>query len=170
MGWCAPSSVSPQADTFFREGRRETGVVASKVLGLLGWTMDKLAHARRMRAAPSATERLLWALLRDRRLESLKFRRQVPVGPYIADFLCLRHRLIVEADGPFHDATRDAERDAWLAAQNFRALRFGNEVIRNDRQAVLDAIAAAALGDIGLKQHDLSYAGARRSEAIAART
>jgi very-short-patch-repair endonuclease len=107
--------------------------------------MDKLAHARRMRAAPSATEMLLWALLRDRQLESLKFRRQVPVGPYIADFLCLRHRLIVEADGPFHEVERDAVRDGWLAAQNFRVLRFSNDVIQNDRRAVLDAIVAAAL-------------------------
>ena len=109
--------------------------------------MDKLAHARRMRAAPSATERLLWNLLRDRRLEALKFRRQVPVGPYIADFLCLRHRLIVEADGPFHEVERDAERDGWLAAQSFRVLRFSNHVIQNDRRAVLEAIVAAALGE-----------------------
>jgi very-short-patch-repair endonuclease len=109
--------------------------------------MDKLAHAKRMRAAPSATERLLWALLRDRRLEALKFRRQVPVGPYVADFLCLRHRLIVEADGPFHEAERDAARDGWLKAQKFRVLRFSNDAIQNDRQAVLDAIVAAALGE-----------------------
>jgi very-short-patch-repair endonuclease len=108
--------------------------------------MDKLAHARRMRLAPSATERLLWGLLRDRRLESLKFRRQVPVGPYIADFLCLRHRLIVEADGPFHDAAADAERDAWLAGEGFRVLRFSNDAIQGDRRTVLDAIVAAALG------------------------
>jgi very-short-patch-repair endonuclease len=106
--------------------------------------MDKLAHAKRMRSA--ATERLLWDLLRDRRLEEPKFRRQVPIGRYIADFLCLRHRLIVEADGPFHDTGRDAERDAWLTAQKFRVLRFSNEMIQTDGQAVLDSIVAAALG------------------------
>ena len=58
-----------------------------------------LAHARRMRKAPAATEQYLWKLLRDRRLAALKFRRQVPIGRYVADFACLRHRLIVEADG-----------------------------------------------------------------------
>ena len=86
-------------------------------------------QARRLRAGQSATERRLWNLLRHRRLEGLKFRRQVVIGPYIADFVCLRHRLIVEADGPFHDAERDAIRDAWLTAQRFRVLRFSNHDI-----------------------------------------
>lgn len=58
--------------------------------------------ARRMRHEPSTMERKLWAILRDRRLEGLKFQRQVVIGPYVADFVCLRRRLIVEADGPFH--------------------------------------------------------------------
>jgi very-short-patch-repair endonuclease len=76
-------------------------------------------------------EPALWNLLRDRRLEGLKFRRQVPVGRYIVDFVCLRHRLIVEADGPFHEerATYDAERDAWLRRQGFVVLRFPNQLI-----------------------------------------
>jgi very-short-patch-repair endonuclease len=102
-----------------------------------------LAHARRMRHAPSATERLLWTLLRDRRLEQLKFRRQVPLGPYVADFACLSHRLIVEADGPFHDPDHDAARDAWIRAQNFRVLRFSNADIENRRELVLAAIVKA---------------------------
>ena len=58
-----------------------------------------IRHAKAMRRDPVANERALWKLLRDRRLGGLKFRRQVPIGRYIADFLCLRHRLIVEADG-----------------------------------------------------------------------
>ncbi len=77
----------------------------------------KLALARRMRHAPTFHEGLLWKLLRNRRLEHLKFRRQVPLGRYVADFLCPRHRLIVEADGPFHDPEKDAVRDAWLKAK-----------------------------------------------------
>ena len=106
----------------------------------------KLALARRMRGAPTQTERLLWKLLRDRRLEGIKFRRQVPVGPYVADFLCLRHRLIVEADGPHHDQTSDAARDAWLEAQRFRVLRFDNAEVLNRPERVLTAIVEAALG------------------------
>jgi hypothetical protein len=64
--------------------------------------MDDWLHdrAKTMRREPALYERRLWAILRDRRLEGLKFRRQVVIGRYVADFVCLRHRLIVEADGP----------------------------------------------------------------------
>jgi very-short-patch-repair endonuclease len=81
-----------------------------------------------------ATERILWKILRDRRLGDLKFRRQVPIGHYFADFACLGRRLIVESDGPFHDALADTIRDAWLVSQGFRVLRFSNaEIAAKDR-------------------------------------
>lgn len=83
-------------------------------------------QARALRRQTPATERALWTLLRGRRLAALKFRRQVPMGPYVLDFVCFQHRLIVEADGPFHDPQADARRDAWLAAQGFRVLRLPN--------------------------------------------
>jgi very-short-patch-repair endonuclease len=104
----------------------------------------KLKLARTMRKVPTAAERVLWRLLRDRKLEALKFRRQVPIGPYVADFVCLGRRLIVEADGPFHDAGRDALRDAWLMSQGFRVLRFRNEEIVVWPDRVLDQIRIAA--------------------------
>jgi very-short-patch-repair endonuclease len=97
-----------------------------------------------MRREPTFTERKLWALLRNRRLEDLKFRRQVPVGPYVADFVCLSRRLIVEADGPMHDATADAERDAWLQGQRFQVMRFTNAMITLYPDQVLDEIRRAA--------------------------
>jgi very-short-patch-repair endonuclease len=103
-----------------------------------------LANAKRMRRAPSATERMLWRLLRDRCLEQLKFRRQVPIGRYVADFVCFQHRLIVEADGPLHDEVHDAERDAWLQGQGFRVLRIPNDMVARAPESVLDAIFAAA--------------------------
>jgi very-short-patch-repair endonuclease len=91
-------------------------------------------QARALRQSLPATERLLWRHLRDRRLEGLKFRRQLPIGPFVVDFACLSRRLIVEADGPFHDLDADAIRDAWLAAQSFRILRFNNsEIAAKDR-------------------------------------
>jgi very-short-patch-repair endonuclease len=91
-----------------------------------------------------ATERILWKLLRDRRLGDFKFRRQVPLGPYVVDFACLSRRLIVEADGPFHDPVADAARDAWLAAQGFRFLRFSNAEIAA-RDLALGRIVGAAV-------------------------
>ncbi|HWA59728.1 MAG TPA: endonuclease domain-containing protein [Caulobacteraceae bacterium] len=104
----------------------------------------KRALARRMPKAPAFTERMLWKLLRDRRLEALKFRRQVPIGPYVVDFVCLRHRLVVEADGPFHDPDRDAVRDRWLRAEGFRVLRFSNGQVQGQTEFVLGAIVEAA--------------------------
>jgi len=83
-----------------------------------------IGQARALRRSAPVAERALWRILRDRRLEALKFRRQLPIGPFVADFACLRHRLIVEVDGPFHELERDAARDAWLAQQGFRVLRF----------------------------------------------
>ena len=100
----------------------------------------KLAQARRMRHAPTFNEGVLWKLLRNRRLEHLKFRRQAPIGRYIVDFLCLRHRLVVEADGPFHDLDRDAVRDAWLQGEGFVVLRFPNNAVSNRPDEVVAAI------------------------------
>ncbi len=96
-----------------------------------------------MRATPTLAEAKLWELLRGRRLEGLKFRRQSPIGRYVVDFLCYRHRLIIEADGPFHDAEGDAVRDAWLSGQGFRILRFPVAMITGDKGAVLGAILRA---------------------------
>jgi very-short-patch-repair endonuclease len=103
-----------------------------------------------MRKAPASTERFLWKLLRNRQLERLKFRRQAPIGPYIADFVCLRHRLIVEADGYWHDADADAKRDAWLYRQGFRVMRFANAAITSKPKEVLAAILSATSLESGL--------------------
>jgi len=91
--------------------------------------MDTSRRAKTLRKNAPASEARLWDFLRARNLGGLKFRRQVPIGPYTVDFLCLRHRLIVEADGPFHDEARDAERDEFLRRQGFRVLRFTNSQI-----------------------------------------
>ena len=103
----------------------------------------KRALARHMRHTPTFHEELLWTLLRNRRLEHLKFRRQAPLGRYIADFVCLRHRLVVEADGPFHDPAKDAVRDAWLRSDGFRVLRLPNSAISNKPEEIVAAILEA---------------------------
>ena len=103
-------------------------------------------RAREMRREPVLYERRLWKLLRHRGLAGLKFRRQFVFeqGPYIADFVCFRHRLVVEADGPQHeDRAADAPRDDWLRAQGFRVLRFPNQQIENHAEQVIGAILAA---------------------------
>ncbi len=92
-------------------------------------------------------EPVLWDLLRDRRLHGLKFRRQVPIGIYIADYVSQRHRLIGEADGPFHEErpAHDAERDAWLRRQGFVVLRFANREIDLRPHEVVAKILAVTL-------------------------
>ena len=99
-----------------------------------------------MRGSPSVAERILWKLLRGRRLEGCKFRRQVPIGPYVADFVCLEHRLVVEADSTLHDTARDARRDDWMRAEGFRVLRFPNSEVITRPENVLMAIVDALPG------------------------
>jgi len=102
------------------------------------------SRARAMRRDPTEAERKLWYALRDRRMQALKFRRQAPIGFYIVDFLCVAHRLIVEADGSQHaENLRDAARDTWLEQQDYRVLRFNNRDILTAREGVLATIAAA---------------------------
>jgi very-short-patch-repair endonuclease len=78
-------------------------------------------------------ERKLWYALRDRRFARFKFRRQVPLGPFIADFVCFEQRLVIEVDGGQHaDSARDRMRDRWFAANEFHVMRFwNNDVLRN---------------------------------------
>jgi very-short-patch-repair endonuclease len=102
------------------------------------------SRARSMRRALTDAERKLWYALRDRRMQSIKFRRQAPVGPYIADFLCIEHWLIVEADGSQHaESVRDTTRDSWLTRNGYRVLRFWNHEILTAQESVLATIAAA---------------------------
>ncbi|HTR15066.1 MAG TPA: DUF559 domain-containing protein [Roseiarcus sp.] len=110
-----------------------------------GVSANQRARAREMRRAPTEAELRLWRLMRDRRLSGLKFRRQVPIGPYIVDFLCVRARLIVEADGSQHgESLRDEGRDACLTRQGWTALRFWNHDILRNRESVIDTILARA--------------------------
>ena len=82
--------------------------------------------------------------MRDRRLATFKFRRQVVIAPYIADFVCFERRLIIEADGSQHADNRyDERRDAFLRAQGFAVLRFWNNDVLTNIAGVFDAIADA---------------------------
>jgi len=97
-----------------------------------------------MRHEPTPAERVLWRLLRGAQLAGLKFRRQVPLGPYIADFASLYPRVIVECDGDQHaDSAYDAARDAWFHVQGFTVLRFWNNEIIDNPEAVGEAILRA---------------------------
>jgi very-short-patch-repair endonuclease len=94
-----------------------------------------------MRHEPTEAERKLWGLLRDRRLAEHKFRRQVPIGPFIVDFFCPERKLVVELDGSQHaDDPTDRRRDRWLNQQGYRVLRIWNNDLSHNRIGVLDSI------------------------------
>jgi len=102
-----------------------------------------LETARELRRKQTPAEDLFWELVRGRRFMRIKFRRQHQVGDYIVDFYCHEHRLVVELDGGVHSVKRekDHRRDAWMQAQGYTVLRFPNEQLLNDPQAVFSAIA-----------------------------
>ncbi|MCA3573500.1 MAG: endonuclease domain-containing protein [Aestuariivirga sp.] len=103
-------------------------------------------HAKRMRREPTLAEARFWHYAKDRGIGDMKFRRQVAVGSYIADFLCTEELFIVEIDGGQHTEARDAERDAWLKAQGYQVLRFWNSDVLTDMDAVAATILAARDG------------------------
>lgn len=107
-----------------------------------------LRQARRLRGRQTWAEAQFWRMVRGRSFDGLKFRRQVPIGRFIVDFVCLERRLVVEFDGGIHDAPfrnpeRDARRDAWLASEGYRVLRFRNAEFETDANRVLNGIRAA---------------------------
>ena len=104
----------------------------------------KTTFARYLRKHSTTGERILWQKLRAKRFHGLVFRRQVPIGPYIVDFLCVKHRLVIEVDGDSHYALgaqeRDARREQYLCQQGFRVLRFGNAQVVQGVDTVIGTI------------------------------
>ena len=110
-------------------------------------TPPLLDYARAMRRDSSPAEQKLWHKLRNHRLGGLKFRRQMPLGPFIADFYCPAAKLAIEVDGMSHiDSQPDERRDAWMAARGIRVLRFSNHDVLSNLEGVLTAIQQCACG------------------------
>ena len=104
--------------------------------------------ARALRSSLTDAERKLWSHLRLRQVHGFKFRRQRPVGPYIVDFVCLERSLIIEVDGSQHvqQAAQDAHRDDYLAGLGFKVLRFWDNSVLAETDAVIEVIAQALGG------------------------
>jgi len=100
-------------------------------------------RARKLRKSMTEPERKLWRYLRQRQLDGYKFRRQVRIGPYIADFACLSRLIVIEVDGGQHAEARayDARRDEYMRGQGFRVLRLWNNDVLNNMEGVWEAIA-----------------------------
>ena len=103
-----------------------------------------LVQAKRLRTEMTDAERRLWYLLRAHRFSGYKFKRQVPIGRYVLDFVCFDRKVVVEADGGQHaDSSTDRSRDEWLQGQGFRILRFWNNDVLKNTQAVMEVISNA---------------------------
>ncbi|OHV90876.1 hypothetical protein ORS3428_00735 [Mesorhizobium sp. ORS 3428] len=124
------------------------------------------ARARELRVDETEAEYRLWGELRGRHLNGYKFVRQVPLGPFFADFVCRERGLIVEIDGSQHaDAPADAARTAWLNGHGYSVLRFWNHEVLAERRAVLDTILAVLEGQIHSPSPGLRFAPATLSPA-----
>src|SRR5438270_8061614 len=108
------------------------------------------ADARRLRANQTDVEKHLWSRLRNRGLLGMKFRRQVPLGEFVADFVCADHALVIEFDGGQHASSevRDDRRTAWLEARGWQVIRFWNNEVNENIDGVLQTIASACGIDV----------------------
>jgi very-short-patch-repair endonuclease len=101
-----------------------------------------VVRARSLRSRMTDAERKLWYLLRDRRFAAAKFRRQVPLGRYVADFLSFEKRIVVEVDGGQHSGSAsDVARDDWFRSQGFTVVRFWNNDVLTNLRGVFTLLA-----------------------------
>jgi very-short-patch-repair endonuclease len=98
-------------------------------------------QAKRLRLNMTEAETVLWQVIRGKKFENFKFRRQVAIGNYIVDFVCLAQRLVIEVDGSQHEGSvHDEKRDAWLRTQDFNVLRLWNNGVLEDLDGALMTI------------------------------
>ena len=121
-------------------------------------TEEQTAFARKLRRKQTLAERILWILLRDRDLARYKFRRQQPIGAYFADFVCSRHKLVIECDGVTHEGREvfDATRDAYMTSRGYRVLRYTDERVQGNPDLVAAGILAV-LQALGTKTQTTRY-------------
>lgn len=117
-------------------------------------------RARNLRQADNDAEAMMWSALKAKRLGGHKFVRQFPIGPYFADFLCRKHRLVVEIDGSQHvDNAHDRVRDKYMRDAGFSVIRFWSADAIRQRNVVCETILAALDGRLSeeVETSDLRY-------------
>lgn|SRR5579864_330761 len=118
-------------------------------------------RAHQLRRNTTEVEKKLWRHLRRLDLDGSHFRRQVPIGPYIADFACMAARLLIEIDGAQHAEDRkkvhDGARTRWLEKEGYRVLRFWNNDITKNIDDVMEAVYAALHGSLSAEPAPLKH-------------
>ncbi|MAO24897.1 MAG: hypothetical protein CMJ35_14985 [Phycisphaerae bacterium] len=113
------------------------------------------SQAKQLRRKLTPPECRLWLAIKAKKLNGLHFRKQAPLGPYIADFYCHAARLVVEVDGSSHQGERlqhDRQRDAWMHAQGIRVLRISATDVRDHLEGVLLRIQSVAAEQLQLRE------------------
>ncbi len=109
-------------------------------------------RTRRRRTQMTDSERAMWGRLRRKQVQAVQFYRQKPIGNYIVDFYAPKAKIVVEVDGSQHmeseQAARDLQRDAFLASQGLRVLRFDDRQVPKEIEGVMEAIAGAISGSL----------------------
>lgn len=143
-----------------RVGERPGERAAPKVRSPRPTQRKRLSHAKALRSNQTDAENRLWHDLRAHRFLGLKFKRQKPIGPYIADFVCEEYKLIIELDGGQHSGQQayDQRRTNYLAAKHFKVLRFWNNDVLQHTDSVLESIRLA-VGEAALSPTPLPQAG-----------
>jgi very-short-patch-repair endonuclease len=104
----------------------------------------KRSNAKRLRDNRTEAEAILWRHLRRLEIDGTHFRRQVVLGPYVADFACMARKLVIEVDGSQHGTEQglaaDAVRTRWLEAEGYRVLRFWNNDVMASTESAMEAI------------------------------
>ena len=159
---CQETLIRPLRSHLLPRGRR-TGARLMKGTALHRKNSSRVRDfARGQRDEPTRAEALFWQAVRNRRFAGLKFKRQMAIGPFIADFCCFEHRLIVELDGAPHESleaqTKDATRTAFLKREGYKVLRFPNERVLGSLELVLGEIGRV-LDLAGLPSSDPALPG-----------
>lgn len=125
-----------------------------------GANRKKTVRARSLRKVDNDAEAALWSELRGRGLGGYKFVRQLPIGPFFADFACREALLVVEVDGSQHaESEYDAKRNAFMNANGWSVVRFWNGDVLQQRASVLDTLVAILDGRMieAVVSSDLTY-------------
>ena len=157
LGITRPTDATP-IPLLYGEGvaRRATGGVRPRMENVMA-----NERARALRKTMTPQEVKLWVHLRRLRPQGLHFRRQAPLEGYILDFVCFKHRLIVEVDGSQHGEdsglAHDAKRDAHFASLGFLTLRFWNPEIDENLESVVETIIARARENRGAQSQEVRH-------------
>ena len=154
--------------------RRETSLGRTANLGIANRAWSAVNKIRApASAAPLETEKTLVAFTTPLKRGPSHFRRQVPIGPYVADFACMAARLVIELDGSQHNTDairlRDQIRTRWLESEGFRVIRFWNNDLTQNMDGVLETVYAALYGSREAEPGPLKHRRHRRRHPTPAR-